>query len=184
MSARLFAMEATPPPANAETAYAATGDHHLFLLTVNAVLAAAIHGGYLDRFEMWRYDVPDAFLQLPLPVPYYGRLPALLTWRSKYEETLQALRNRYPVTLDSSPMDRYLGMGFSYNPAIGSLTASMLHSVLKVLTTFCTDSLPIQRTPYTMDLFDLTDDPTSVDDLTMKHLLKETSRKPSESWLA
>ena len=69
-------MEATPPPANAETAYAATGDHHLFLLTVNAVLAAAIHGGYLDRFKMWRYDVPAAFLQLPLPVPYYGRLPA------------------------------------------------------------------------------------------------------------
>ena len=62
MSARLCAMEATPPPANAETAYAATGDHHLFLLTVNAVLAAAIHGGYLDRFEMWRYDVPAAFL--------------------------------------------------------------------------------------------------------------------------
>ena len=95
---------------------------------------------------------------------------ALLTWRSKYEETLQALRNRYPVTLDSSPMDRYLGMGFSYNPAIGSLTASMLHSVLKVLSTFCTDSLPVQRTPYTMDLFDLTDDPTSVDDLTYQQL--------------
>jgi len=82
MSARLCAMEATPPPANAEIAYAATGDHRLFMLTVNAVLAAAIHGGYLDRFEMWRYDVPDAFLQLPLPVPYYGRLPADLPYQA------------------------------------------------------------------------------------------------------
>ena len=42
MTARLCAMEDTPPPADAETAYAATGDHHLFLLTLNAVLTAAI----------------------------------------------------------------------------------------------------------------------------------------------
>ena len=33
-----------------------------------------------------------------------------LTWRSKYEETLQTLSDRYPGPLDSSAMDRYLGM--------------------------------------------------------------------------
>jgi len=42
MAARLCAMEATPPPADAETAYAATGDRHLFLLTLNAVLARVV----------------------------------------------------------------------------------------------------------------------------------------------
>ena len=239
MAARLCAMEATPPPADAETAYAATGDHHLFLLTLNAVLAAAIQGGFRDKLEFERYDVPAAFLQCKLPVPYYGRLPAdltepyngayvkihrciygarisnsifdkdhsqlllsqgyiqfeadlrkfkvtcpndpntfviinthvddggaILTWRSKYDETLRALSNRYPGTLDSSPMDRYLGMGFSYNPETGAMTASMYHSVLKVLATFCTSSLPEQRTPYTMDLFDVSDDPTPVDSAT------------------
>jgi len=56
MTARLCAMEATPPPADAETAYAATGDHHLFLLTLNAVLAAAIQGGFRDKLEFERYD--------------------------------------------------------------------------------------------------------------------------------
>jgi len=43
MSARLCAMEITPHPPVTETAYAATGDHHLFLLTV---IAAAIQGGF------------------------------------------------------------------------------------------------------------------------------------------
>ena len=81
------------------------------------------------------------------------------------------MKEHYPGTLDSTPMDRYLGMGFSYNPATGALTASKLHSVLKVLNTFCTDSFPVQRTPYTMDLFDLTDDPTPVDDLTYQQLV-------------
>jgi hypothetical protein len=33
---------------------------------------------------------------------------AILTGRSKYEETFRALSNRYPGTLDSSHMDRYL----------------------------------------------------------------------------
>jgi len=75
MSARLCAMEMTPPPAGSESAYAATGDHHLFLLTVNAVLAAAIKDGFIDQVEFQRYDVPAAFLQCELPVPYYGRLP-------------------------------------------------------------------------------------------------------------
>ena len=69
-------MEMTPPPPDAATAYAATGDHHLFLLTVNAVLAAAIQGGYKDKVEFQRYDVPAAFLQRLLPVPFYGRLPS------------------------------------------------------------------------------------------------------------
>ena len=44
-------------------------------------------------------------------------------------------------------MDRYLGMGFDYNSTKGALTASMYHSVLKILATFCTASLPTQRTP-------------------------------------
>ena len=192
-----------------------------------------------DKLEFERYDVPAAFLQCKLPVPYYGRLPAdltepynganvkihrciygarisnsifdkdhsqpllsqgyvqfegdyrkfkltcpndpntfviinthvddggaILTWRSKYDETLRALSNRYPGTLDSSSMDRYLGMGFSYNSETGAMTASMYHSVLKVLATFCTSSLPEQSTPYTMDLFDISDDPTPVDSVT------------------
>ena len=65
MSARLCAMEMTPPPPppDAATAYVTTGDHHLFLLTVNAVLAAVIQGGYKDKVEFQRYDVPAAFLQ-------------------------------------------------------------------------------------------------------------------------
>jgi hypothetical protein len=63
-------------------------------------------------------------------------------------------------------MDRYLGMGFSYNSETGAMTASMYHSVLKVLATFCTSSLPEQSTPYTMDLFDISDDPTPVDSVT------------------
>jgi len=132
MAARLCAMEATPPPpADAETAYAATEDHRLFLINTHVD-----DGG------------------------------AILTWRSKYDETLRALSNRYPGTLDSSSIDRYLGMGFSYNSETGAMTASMYHSVLKVLATFCTSSLPEQITPYTMDLFDISDDPTPADSVT------------------
>ena len=41
MTGRLCAMDTAPPPDDARTAYAATGDHHLLLVTVNAVLAAA-----------------------------------------------------------------------------------------------------------------------------------------------
>ena len=244
MSARLCAMEMTPPPVQAETAYAATGDHHLFLLTVNAVLAAAIQGGYKDKVEFQRYDVPAAFLQCLLPEPAYGCLPpdirhpyggayvkilrciygarisnkifdedhtklllslgyvqfegdlrkfkitcpkdpttfviinthvddggAILTWRSMYDKTLRALSDRYPGTLDSSAMDRYLGMGFHYNPSTGAMTASMYHSVIKILATFQTGSLPVQRTPYPMDLFDDSDDPTPVDLLTYQQLV-------------
>ena len=97
----LCAMEATPPPADAETAYAATGDHHLFTLTLNAVLAAAIQDGFPDKLEFMRYDVLAAFLQCKLPVPYYDRLPADLTlqwsvcqdpplhlWRPHFEQYL------------------------------------------------------------------------------------------------
>jgi len=79
---------------------------------------------------------------------------AILTWRSKYDETLRALSDRYPGTLDSSAMDRYLGMGFRYNPDTGAMTASMKHSVIKILETFLTSDLPVQSTPYYMDLFD------------------------------
>jgi hypothetical protein len=60
-------------------------------------------------------------------------------------------------------MDRYLGMGFSYNSDTGAMTASMYHSILKILAIFQTSSLQEQRTPYTMDLFDHSDDPTPVD---------------------
>ena len=244
MSARLCAMETTPLPQNAETAYAATGDHHLFLLTVNAVLAAAKLEGYLDAVQLRRYDIPGAFLQRPLPFPYYGRLPSDLpppycntyvrverciygarvsnkifdddhtatilsigysqfegdprkfrivcptdptkfviinthvddggvihTWQAKYDETLRVLGNRYPGTLDETEMDRYLGMGFHYNPITGALTASMYHSIVKALATFRTDSLPIQQTPYTMDLFDLTTDPAPVDPVSYQRIV-------------
>ena len=87
----------------------------------------------------------------------------ILTWPSKYAETLQVLGKRYPGTLDESAMDRYLGMGFAYNEDTGAMTASMYHSVMKILASCRTDSLPIQSTPYTMDLFDPTPDPTPVD---------------------
>jgi len=46
--------------------YAATGDHHLFLLAVNSVIADAIKNGYLSLVELRRYDVPGAFLQCKL----------------------------------------------------------------------------------------------------------------------
>ena len=49
---------------------------------------------------------------------------AILTWRSMYDKTLRALSDRYPGTLDSSAMDRYLGMGFDYNSSTGAMTAS------------------------------------------------------------
>ena len=52
-----------------------SGDHHHFLLTVSAVIAAAIQGGFKDKVEFMRYDVPAAFLQRLLPTPFYGRLP-------------------------------------------------------------------------------------------------------------
>ena len=60
-------------------------------------------------------------------------------------------------------MDRYLGMRFAYNEITGAMTASMYHSAMKILASCRTDSLPIQSTHYTMDLFDPTPDPTPVD---------------------
>ena len=60
-------------------------------------------------------------------------------------------------------MDRYLGMGFSYNSDTGAMTASMKHSVIKILETFLTSDLPVQSTPYSMDLFDTSTDLTPVD---------------------
>jgi hypothetical protein len=222
-------MEMTPPPPDAATAYAATGDHHLFLLTVNAVLAAAIQGGYKGKVEFQRYDVPAAFLQLLLPVPFYGRLPsdlpepygssyvkifdddhtqlllslgyvqfqgdlrkfkitcptdptifviinthvddggAILTWRSKYDETLQALSDRYPGTLDSS-VPRH---GLQLQPR------AMKHSVIKILEIFITSDLPVQSTPYSMDLFDASIDPTLVDQPSYHLALKVPLRDPA-----
>ena len=116
--------------------------------------------GDLRKFKITCPKDPTVFVIINTHVDDGG---AILTWRSMYDRTLQALSERYPGTLDSSAMDRYLGMGFSYNSSTGAMTASMYHSVLKILATFQTSSLPEQRTPYTMDLFDVTDDPTPVD---------------------
>ena len=77
----------------------------------------------------------------------------------------------HPGTLDSSAMDRYLGMGFSYNPDTGAMTASMKHSVIKILETFLTSDLPVQSTPYSMDLFDSSTDLTPVDQPTYLRLV-------------
>jgi len=115
----------------------------------------------LRKFKITCPNDPNIFVILNTHVDDGG---AVLTWRSKYEDTLQALRNRYPGELDSTPMDRYLGMGFSYNPDTGAMTASMYHSIVKLLATFRASSLPVQRTPYTMDLFDPSDDLTPVDE--------------------
>ena len=90
---------------------------------------------------------------------------------SKYDENLQALRNRYPGTLDSTTMDRYLGMGSSCNSSTGAMTASMYHSIVKIQATFRASSLPVQRTPYTMDLFDPSDDLTPVDEKSYQKLV-------------
>jgi hypothetical protein len=60
-------------------------------------------------------------------------------------------------------MDRYLGMGFSYNEDTGAMTCSMYHAVVKILASCRTDSLPVQPTPYTMDIFHPSTDLTSVD---------------------
>ncbi len=54
-------------------------------------------------------------------------------------------------------------MGFHYNPNTGAMTASMKHSVIKILETFRTSDLPVQSTPYSMDLFDASTDLTPVD---------------------
>ena len=51
------------------------------------------------------------------------------------------------------------------------MTASMYHSIVKLLATFQTSSLPVQRTPYAMDLFDITDDPTPVEVLPYQKLV-------------
>jgi hypothetical protein len=62
MTTRLCAMDMNPPPACSETAYPATGDHHLFLLIVNAILAATIQGGFRDKLEFQRYDASAAVI--------------------------------------------------------------------------------------------------------------------------
>ena len=47
-----------------------------------------------------------------------------------------------------------------YNPDTGAMTASMKHFVIKILETFLTSDLPVQSTPYSMDLFDTSTDLT------------------------
>ena len=249
MSARLCAMEVNSASTDSDTAYAATGDHHLFLLAVVAILADAIKNDYLHLVELRRYDIPGAFLQCPLtptncPNPLYGILPpdlpapfankyvhikrgvygakvsnaifdkdhsetlvkigfqqfigdrckfllvcptdpilkiiinthvddggVILTWRTKYDEVLYKLNQRYPGTLDESTMDRYLGMGFHFNSQTGALTATMLHSVTKLLATACTEALSPQPTPHTLDLFHPSTDTTPVDPKTYQQIV-------------
>ena len=45
-----------------------------------------------------------------------------------------------------------------------AMTASMYHSIIKILATFRASSLPVQQTHYTMDLFDPFDDLSPVDE--------------------
>ena len=58
MSARLCAMEVNSRASESDTAYAATKDHHLFLLAVVSVLADAIKNDYIHLVELRRYDIP------------------------------------------------------------------------------------------------------------------------------
>jgi hypothetical protein len=51
------------------------------------------------------------------------------------------------------------------------MTASMKHSVIKILEKFLTSDLPVQSTPYSMDLFDTLTDPTLVDQLSYLRLV-------------
>ena len=249
MSARLCAMEINSDATDQETAYAATGDHHLFLLAVVSTLADAIKRDYLHLVELRRYDIPGAFLQCHLtpencPNPLFGILPPDLpppfagryvrikrgvygakmsnaifdkdhsdtlikigfqpfigdrckfllvcptdtikkiiinthvddggvihTWRLMYDEVLYKLNQRYPGTIDESEMNRYLGMGFFLHPKTGALTASMLQSVTKLLATACTETLPEQPTPYTLDLFQPSTDLTPVDTKTYQQIV-------------
>ena len=64
------------------------------------------------------------------------------TWQLKYDEVLHKLNQRYPGTIDESVMDRYLGRGFHFNSEAGALTASMLHTVMKLLANASTETLP------------------------------------------
>ena len=63
MSARLCAMEVTP----------------LLMLRprmpLPEITTSSIQGGFKDKVEFMRYDVPAAFLQRLLPTPCYGLLP-------------------------------------------------------------------------------------------------------------
>ena len=68
-------------------------------------------------------------------------------------------------------MDRYLGMGFHFDSQTGALTATMLHSVTKLLATACTDSLSPQPTPHTLDLFHPSTDTTPVDPKTYQQIV-------------
>jgi hypothetical protein len=65
-------------------------------------------------------------------------------------------------------MERYL---ISYNPDTGAMTASMKHSVLKIIETFLTSDLPVQNTPYSMDLFDPSVDSTFNDQPSYQRLV-------------
>jgi len=83
--------------------YAATGNHHLFLLAVNSVIADAIKNRYLFLVELRRYDVPGAFLQCKLTPqnfsrPLYGCLPCDLPapYNNKYVKFLRGIYGAKP----------------------------------------------------------------------------------------
>ena len=84
--------------ADAETAYAATGDHHL---SCSLSMPSLLPLSKVDSVTRWN---SSAFVIINTHVDDGG---AILTWRSKYDETLRALSDRYLETLDSSAMDRY-----------------------------------------------------------------------------
>jgi len=112
------------------------------------------------KFRIICSSEPTVFVIINIHVDDGG---VIHTWPSKYAETLEILSKRYPGTLDETTMDRYLGMGFSYYEDTEAMTCSMYHAVVKILASCRTDSLPVQPTPYTMDIFDPSTDLTSVD---------------------
>jgi hypothetical protein len=114
--------------------------------------------GDLRKFKIACPKDPNVFVIINTHVDHGG---AILTLRSKYDETLQVLRDRYPGSLDSTTMDRYLGMGFSYNSDTG-----------------------VQQAPYTIDLFDPSDDLTPATLLSLCILPLEVVNFPSHFALA
>ena len=111
------------------------------------------------KFRIVCHSDPTVFVIINTHVDDGG---VIHTWPTKYAETLEILSKRYPGTLDETSMDRYLGMGFSYNEDTGAITCSMYHAVAKILASCRTDSLAVQPNPYTMDLFDPSTDLTPV----------------------
>jgi hypothetical protein len=83
MAARLCSMEQNDSSTIIDPAtYAATGDHHLFLLAINSVIADAIKNGYLSLVELRRYDIPGGI---------YGAKPSNRIFDLDHSATLVAI---------------------------------------------------------------------------------------------